>query len=281
MIANASSPVAGSSVAGPSDTLSSGVSSYPGGKSGAGIYQRLINQIPPHRVLVSAFAGHCGVTRHIRPAEHTIVIDADAAVCQWWDDWCRSPAGRALEIHHCDAVGWLAHRFGITEYSAAPKCGIGSVGNHDLSVSLDSSAEYFVFCDSPYVLSERSGGRIYRYEMSDAQHRAFSGTVSRIPAAKAALMVCGYRSPIYSACDRVMRSIDHRVPTRGGLQDERLWMNYPAPERLHDYRYLGGSNRERERIRRRQRNWVSQLQAMDPLEREAMLEALISNVKAV
>ena len=51
------------------------MSSYPGGKSGAGIYQRLINLIPPHQVLIVPFAGHCGVVRNIRPAEHTIVIE--------------------------------------------------------------------------------------------------------------------------------------------------------------------------------------------------------------
>jgi hypothetical protein len=87
--------------------VSSDKSSYPGGKSGAGIYQRLINLIPPHRVLVVPFAGHCGVVRNIRPAEQTIVIDQDPAVCQWWDDWSRSKQGRRLEIHHCDGIEWL------------------------------------------------------------------------------------------------------------------------------------------------------------------------------
>ena len=54
-----------------------GPSSYPGGKSGAGVYQRLINEIPPHDMLIVPFAGRCGVTRRIRPAEHTILIDRD------------------------------------------------------------------------------------------------------------------------------------------------------------------------------------------------------------
>jgi DNA adenine methylase len=45
---------------------------YYGGKDGAGVAQRLINQIPPHRVFVSAFLGDCAVLRRIRPAELTI-----------------------------------------------------------------------------------------------------------------------------------------------------------------------------------------------------------------
>lgn len=70
------------------------------------------------------------------------------------------------------------------------------------------------------------------------------------------------------------RSIDHRVPTRRGLQDERIWLNYPRPTKLHDCRYAGDDRRSRERIRRRQRNWVSQLAAMCDRERDAMMESL-------
>jgi hypothetical protein len=51
-------------------------------------------------------------------------------------------------------------------------------------------------------------------------------------------------------------------------------MNFPVPQFLHDYRYLGNTRRERERIRRRQVNWMSQLSMMSDRERTAMLEAL-------
>ncbi|MBX3422256.1 MAG: hypothetical protein KF752_11940 [Pirellulaceae bacterium] len=73
-----------------SDTIQRDKSNYPGGKSGAGIFQRLINLIPRHRILIVPFAGHCGVVRNIKPAEHTIVIDQNASVCQWWADWSRT-----------------------------------------------------------------------------------------------------------------------------------------------------------------------------------------------
>lgn len=299
-----------------------GVSSYPGGKSGAGIYQRLINMIPRHRVLISAFAGQCGVTRNIKPAEHTIVIDADEDVCAWWDKWRRSRKGRDLEIHHCDSIEWLRFRFGLTEYSAPGACvaragvsdrdadqcvghgsrtnamhAVATVANRsDAAVpqssvlpgtanrysggrlSRDDAAEAFVFGDPPYVLAERSHGKQYRCELSDDDHARLLRILTLIPPSTAAVMLCGYRSPIYAAVDRLWRSIDHRVPTRGGLQDERIWMNYPKPIELHDYRYIGKCRRSRERIRRRQRNWVAQLQAMPTMERDAMLEALNDSV---
>jgi len=269
-----SSPVAGSGVA-----VSDGVSSYPGGKSGSGIFQRLINLIPRHRILVSAFAGHCGIVRNIRPAEHTIVIDADPDVCQWWSDWCRTPKGRALEIHNCDSIEWLRFRFGLTEYSDAESNGTAGTpycaSQPAVTQNSATPADAFVFCDPPYVISERSTGKIYRHELCDGGHSRLLEVLTRINATSAAVMVCGYDSPIYASLEPWF-SIDHRVPTRGGLQDERIWMNYSEPVDLHDYRYIGATRRERERIRRRQINWLSQLNAMGDRERAAMLAVLNS-----
>lgn len=253
------STVAGSAVAVPGDGV---LGSYPGGKSGAGIYQRLINLIPRHRILISAFAGHCGIVRNIRPAEHTIVIDPDPDVCQWWADWRRSPKGRNIEVHNCDSIEWLRFRFGLMEYSDAP--GRDYAGR---------DAESFMFADPPYVLSERSHGKQYAHELCDGGHGRLLEVLTRIPASSAAIMVCGYKSPIYSPLKR-WRSIDHRVPTRGGLQDERIWMNYLDTDNLHDFRYIGNTRRERERIRRRQINWRKQLDAMSVRERAAMLAVL-------
>ena len=296
--------------------------SYPGGKSGAGIYQRLINLIPRHQILISAFAGHCGVVRKIRPAEQTIVIDADERVCEWWSSWSRSKQGRSLEIHHCDGIEWLRHRFELTEYSA---CGSSDVRSHGTgsrnevargenrgsrtatrgkshesaslpAVTLDTSyapidaslrvaaeppisaSEAFLFCDPPYVLSERSHGKLYAHELCDDGHRRLLEVLTQIHATSAAkVLLCGYESPIYATLER-WRSIDHRVPTRGGLQDERIWMNYAEPKVLHDHRFLGETRRQRERIRRRQINWLSQLNAMGDRERAAMLEVLTGDV---
>lgn len=253
--------------------------SYPGGKSGAGVFQRLINLIPRHRILVSAFAGHCGIVRNIKPAEHTIVIDPNPEVCQWWSDWCRRPEGRALEVHHCDSIEWMRFQFRLTKYSAAGSSADAGVvasrtGKKDPGPSFSAAGDgVFIFCDPPYVLSERSHGKIYANELCDDGHRRLLEVATQIPSATAAVMICGYKSRIYRRLNH-WRSIDHRVPTRGGLQDERIWLSYPEPEFLHDTRFIGDDRRERERIRRRQANWRKQLDQMSEQERAAMLEVL-------
>lgn len=230
---------------------------YPGGKSGSGIHQRLINMIPAHRVLIVPFAGKCGVTRKIKPAEHTILIDRCEKVLQWWDDWQRSPAGRAVELHYCDGIEWLRYRFGLTRRPVT-----------DVSATGDDGS--FVFCDPPYVLSARKKTKIYDHEMSDEDHGRLVNIALRMPVP---LMLCGYESPVYVALERwqIMR---HKVMGRRGLNSEAVWMNYLAPPRLHDTRYLGNNRRERERIRRRQRTVRNSLAAMGEQERAAMLDAI-------
>ena len=39
---------------------------YPGGKNGAGIYQRIINHMPPHKTYIEAFLGSGAVLRNKR-----------------------------------------------------------------------------------------------------------------------------------------------------------------------------------------------------------------------
>ena len=48
---------------------------YPGGKAGAGVYQRIINQIPPHDVYVEPFLGDGALLRRKRPAGRNIGIE--------------------------------------------------------------------------------------------------------------------------------------------------------------------------------------------------------------
>lgn len=266
--------------------------SYPGGKGGSGVAQRLISRIPPHRVLIVPFAGHCAIVRKIRPAEQTIVIDADETVCQWWDDWRRRKAGRDLEIHHADGIEWMRYHFGLTEHrrpaTRSSADGSGDDGHRDDRPSHQAetppaASEYsaalqetFVFCDPPYVLDRRTG-RQYKHEMTDDDHHRFVRTASQITATGSTnMMICGYDSLIYAALAPWFL-FHHEVMTRGGLRSENVWMSYTPPDRLHDYRYIGNDRRHRERIQRRQRTWREQLRNMPSQERDAMLAALTQN----
>jgi len=87
--------------------------------------------------------------------------------------------------------------------------------------------------------------------------------------------ISGYWCQMYADRLQVWRSISFPARTRGGgMATEWLWMNYPEPMLLHDYRYLGCDFRERERIKRKKARWVNRLEHMPMLERIALMSAL-------
>lgn len=236
--------------------------SYPGAKAGSGVYQTLINQMPPHRVYVEPFLGSGAVMRRKRPAAMNIGCDLAAEVV-------------ALSADHVERGDWVLRGAaadsaengdGISQFMFFCRDGIGYLR---LACPLRDA---LVYCDPPYLWStRRQHRRMYRYEMSRYQHAELVDVCRRLPCK---VMVSGYRSELYDRALSGWRRVEFTVRTHAGPATECLWMNYPEPDALHDYRYLGRNFRERERIRRRQARWRRRLLAMPALERLAMQAAL-------
>lgn len=114
--------------------------SYFGGKNSAGVRQKIINEIPPHKELYSGFLGNCTPTRYMRRAEKTVGYDLDIDVINAW-----------------------SHNDGI---ELRNECFIAA----DTKFLSDASA--FVFLDPPYLFETRKGKRHrYKFEMTEEQHR--------------------------------------------------------------------------------------------------------------
>ena len=218
---------------------------YPGGKAGAGVYQQIINQIPPHRVYIEPFLGGGAVMLHKRPAIASIGIDCDTAVVTKWVPW-ENPPGAIVKCG--DAISFLS--------------------------SYPWGSGEFVYCDPPYLFETRSSkGRIYPHEFGDiGQHEKLLTLLLSLPCPVA---ISGYWSSLYADMLATWRSIHYQTRTRGGSTvTEYLWMNYPEPLELHDYRYLGDNFRQRERLKRIRTRWLARLDRMDSLERYALLSSI-------
>ncbi len=61
------------------------------------------------------------------------------------------------------------------------------------------------------------------------------------------------------------RNISFQSQTRKGTATEILYMNYPEPKDIRDYRYLGVDNRERERIKKKFRFITDKVENIPPL----------------
>lgn len=223
------------------------MTSYDGGKGGAGVAQWIINQIPPHRRFVSLFLGNCAVTRAIRPAECRIGVEIDGNVISTF--W---PEPRDLTVISGDALEALK----------------------TLRTTRQIDAQTFLYADPPYLLSTRSSQRpLYRHEFGDIeQHRALLTALRALPCMVA---ISGYWSALYELELAGWRASTFQTVNRAGNTcEEWLWMNYAEPIELHDYRYLGSNFRERERIKRKKARWTARLARMDSLERLCLMEAV-------
>lgn len=227
--------------------------SYPGGKNGSGVFQKIINQMPPHRVYVEGFLGGGAIMRMKRPAAiASIGIDADGDVISSWRSASIPSKPPNLTVLQADAIEWLASN--------------ASLGDMMLGTTL-------VYLDPPYLMSVRSSPRrIYRCELTEADHVRLLGVIKGLTCM---VIISGYRSELYERELKGWRVETFQTTNRGGgLVTEYLWLNFPKPLELHDYRYLGQNFRERERIKRKKARWVKRLTGMDSLERYALMEVI-------
>lgn len=250
---------------------------YPGGKSAPGVYHRLINLMPPHGVYCEPFLGGGAVMRLKRPADYNIGVDLDAEVIAQW----RSHAGKSA----------VADRSGKSDTRRRAAKTTPLAGNGGSAVegsrfrflrgdALTFLASYpfqatdLVYCDPPYLRETRSGGRLYRHEMTDEQHQELLATILELPCR---VMISGYWSEMYAEILERWNHISFEAMTRGGMATEWLWFNFAEPVELHDYRFLGQGNRERTDLRRQKERWIARLERMPVLKKQALLSAIATH----
>lgn len=248
--------------------------SYPGGKDGAGVSQRLINEIPLHAVFVSLCLGDCAVMRRKRPAPRNIGIDADPAVLRRWIE--RPEMEQPIELYQCDAVEWLRHQCGWYRVADSSVLGRAVRVADSGGVRSPDLAGWFLFADPPYLMAaRRSPRRLYAVEPGETWHVDLVATLKQAANAGAMVMVTHYPHPLYGHGLNGWRTWTYQTVTRGGsVATEQVWCSYPVPAKLHDSRYLGRDKRERERIHRRVRNVAAKLRSLPALERQAVIDAI-------
>jgi DNA adenine methylase len=220
---------------------------YDGGKNGAGVWQRIINLMPPHENFAELFGGSCAIARRKRPAPgRNIIVEVDprtvAAV--------KPELPAVFEVYCGDALRWLRHQQKF--------CNL---------------ADWLLYVDPPYMRSTRSCQTdLYRHEFGNwSEHQLLIDLLTR---SGARVLLSGYRSREYDTALAEWQRHDFIAGSRGGPRTESLWFNFPPPVALHDYRFLGQNRTDRQRIRRKVSRWTAKLQNMATLERRCLLWAL-------
>ncbi len=240
-----------------------GMSSYPGGKNGSGVYQTIINLMPPHDTYIEPFLGAGAVMRMKRPATRNIGIDRDPAALEHF---------RSCIAENDDEKGAADHNAIFDDAGSIADPIVIDGDAFEFLTSYAYTGRELVYCDPPYLHGTRSRKDLYAHELTDDDHARLLGILKSLPCM---VMASGYWSQMYADALKEWSLTSFQTMTRGGtMATEWLWFNYPDPIALHDYRYLGENFRERERIKRKQQRWVNRLQTMPILERRALQAAM-------
>ena len=228
------------------------LTSYDGGKGQAGVYQRLINEIPPHKRYIEPFLGGGKILAYKRPAEVTQACDCDIVVIDAWKD---ANPSQSLAFQSWNALYWIAR-----EYKA--------------NIDWDK-ASTFMYLDPPYMMETRSTQTpLYPHEFGTfEEHHQLLSMITKFRRMR--IMISCYDHELYrNMLAGWVRWEFQAVKRNGEMSTETVYQNYPRGGELHDYRYLGSDFRERERITRKVKRWASRLEAMPARERNAVLASL-------
>ena len=222
--------------------------SYFGGKGQDGVYQTIINQIPPHRIYVEPFLGGGSIMLRKRPAESNIGLD----LCE--DALDSFPGIAICQVKKFDALKFLK------------------------ASTIVKNAGTFIYCDPPYLISTRSSGERYKHELTDQQH---SELLSILRGLKCNVAISTYPNELYAIELSDWRVLEYAsVKRSGAVAIEHLYMNYDQPEILHDDRYLGNNANHRQNIKRRIQRTKSRLLKWDTQERLMLLRQVMSELNS-
>ena len=220
--------------------------SYFGGKGQDGVYQTIINQIPPHRHYVEPFLGGGSIMLRKRPAIRSTGLDlCDDAISSF-------PGVERCRVQKLDAFYFLK------------------------AATTIANTNTFIYCDPPYPISTRSCGERYNHELTDEQH---SELLSILRGLKCHIAISTYPNKMYESELSDWRVLEYTsVKRSGAVAIEHLYMNYEQPEILHDDQYLGNNANHRQNIKRRIQRTKSRLLKWDTQERLMLLRQVMSEL---
>ena len=229
---------------------------YKGSKNGSGVFQTIINQIPPHDGYIEGFVGSGAILRMKKPAIVNVAIDIYTSCT----DQLRDAIPCTVVIND-DVISTLR--------SAVDRCGC-------------PEENCFVYLDPPYLKLDIDGNPVRKsqrdiYEHEFATVEQHQTLLTLIKSLNCMVMISGYWSKLYAAELKDWRTLSYNAMTRAGrAAREWLWMNYPEPIALHDYSFLGQNRTDRQRIKRKIQRWEKRIENMPTLEKRVLLQAMES-----
>jgi DNA adenine methylase len=217
---------------------------YLGSKAASGAFQAIIALMPPHDTYIELFAGSGAILLRKPSAARSIAVDLDPQ--------CLSLIRTTRPDVEC-----------VNQEAGSFLDGFNYAG----------SGRILIYADPPYLHSTRTSTKRYRYEMTDAHHRAL--LVRLRSWAPASIIVSGYPSRLYDDLLSDWHTVEFQAMTRGGPRTEKLWLNFAPHGSVQWSSFAGANFTDRQRIKRKALRWAENYRALPAGERLAVLAALL------
>lgn len=217
---------------------------YLGAKSGSGVFQAIINLIPPHDTYIELFLGTGAVLSKKEKSQREIGIDLNQLCI---DDFRKYHPD--IELYNTDAFDFISN------------------------FKFDEAGRTVVYCDPPYVHNTRTSNKRYLYEFTDDDHIKLIQALKQLPPT-CKVLLSGYRSELYTQLISDWWSVDFQAMTRGGVRTETVWANF-CPGQVHYHTFAGKDFTDRQRIKRKSERWASKFLSLPAPEKQAILASLL------
>lgn len=218
---------------------------YTGHKDINGVYHKIINNIPEHKIYKEIFCGSSRIAKKLISAVPAGVKyylnDLDRSVTDKLD--CTGPD---VFISNCNALKLLLEL-------------------------LTAGTDTFVFMDPPYLHSTRPNStKLYKYEMTDKHHIEMLTSVLQL---KCNVMIIHPKCPLYDKMLSSWRKVEVKIRYNKKTSIECLYMNYD-PGILQTNIYLGDDCWDRQRIKRKAKSLIKKLAALPDQERRYLTDEI-------
>jgi site-specific DNA-adenine methylase len=221
------------------------VKKYPGQKNIPGVIQKIINQIPGHKVIIELFAGTAAVSKFLSVGSSAkiVLVDIDKSVTE---------------------------KFALPGSKVINKSSLDLLQSNIRFIELNDP-ETFIFVDPPYLHETRSNLSLYKHEFTNDQHLEL---LEKIVQLRSQVMIIHPDCDMYNQYLADWRKVQIKIRYHNKTSVENLYMNYPQPDILQSYQFLGEDCWDRQRIKRKGDRLIKKLQTLPSKEKNYLLNRI-------
>jgi DNA adenine methylase len=243
------------------------INNYPGSKNGSGVKQWIINHIPEYEIFIEGFGGSAVLTSTLKEkieSKRYIVFEKYPPVFEQLKNKLLKDYRVLLNTDFIETTENIL----IEIWKSKENTIINRFHN-------------FYYLDPPYLKeSRKSAANIYGCEWSIDDHIRFLVLVNDLSNLGCRIMISHYDCELYREYLKDWHTSTFQTMTRGGVAEEKIWMNYDITKlNLACTDFVGKNFTDRQAILRKMNRYRKKLDSLNYYEKQCFKQVAIDFLK--